>query len=50
LRALVAVGVARLSDLSRVTEAELAAQHGMGPKAFGLLRSALKKNGLTFAR
>jgi hypothetical protein len=42
LRALVAAGVTNLTDLSRVTEPELAALHSMGPKAFGLLRTALK--------
>jgi hypothetical protein len=33
-----------------VSEAELGALHGMGPKALRLLRAALQERGLVFAR
>ena len=49
LRALSAAGYTRLEQLSSVTEAELLKLHGMGPKALGLIRSALHARGLTFA-
>ena len=45
-RALAAAGLARLEQLQHTTEAELAALHGMGPKAIGALREALEANGL----
>ena len=48
LRALKAAGVRSLADLTRWTEADLAALHGMGPKALGVLRAALKASGRTF--
>jgi hypothetical protein len=50
LRALAAAGYTRLDQLTKVTEAELLKLHGMGPKAVGLLRAALKARGLSFAR
>lgn len=40
-RALAAAGYDRLDQLTRVSEAELLKLHGVGPKALGLLRSAL---------
>jgi hypothetical protein len=49
-RALAAAGYNRLEQLTKVTEADLAALHGMGPKAIGQLREALAARGLTFAR
>jgi hypothetical protein len=49
LRALSAAGYTRLEQLTRVTEADLGKLHGMGPKALGLLRSALQARGLAFA-
>lgn len=49
-RALAAAGYTRLEQLTKVTEADLAALHGMGPKAIGQLREALAARGLTFAR
>ncbi len=49
-RALTAAGVTKLEDLTRFTEAEIAALHGMGPKAIGILRQALAENGLAFAQ
>jgi hypothetical protein len=48
LRALLAAGLTTLEDLTRIREAELAALHGMGPKAIGLLRAALVAQGLGF--
>jgi len=47
-RALEAAGYTTLKQLTRVTEAEIAQLHGMGPKALGILREALKAEGLSF--
>ena len=48
LRALNAAGVRSVAELSRWTEAELAALHGMGPKALAVLRDALEASGARF--
>ena len=48
LRALNVAGVRSMSDLTRWTETDLAALHGMGPKALAVLRSALADSGRTF--
>ena len=48
-RALAGAGFSTLDQLSTATEAELAALHGMGPKALGILRAALQAQGLSFA-
>ena len=40
-RALVAAGYARLDQLAEVTDAELLALHGMGPKALARLRQVI---------
>lgn len=48
-RALTAAGLTTLKSLSRKTEAEVMALHGMGPNAVGRLRAAMKRAGLTFA-
>lgn len=48
-RALAGAGITRLSQLSKMTEAELAKLHGMGPKAIGQLRAALAAAGNSFA-
>jgi predicted Fe-Mo cluster-binding NifX family protein len=48
-RALEGAGYTRLEQLTSVTEAELLALHGMGPKALGILREALAARGLKFA-
>ena len=50
LRALVAADLTNLKSLTKVTEAELAQLHGMGPKAISLLKAALKEDGLSFAK
>jgi hypothetical protein len=49
LRALRAAGYTRLIQLTKVKEADLLKLHGMGPKAIGLLRSALAADGRSFA-
>ena len=49
LRAFAAAGYTRLADFARVTEAELLALHGVGPKAIRVLRPALEARGLRFA-
>lgn len=48
LRALAGEGYTRLSQLSQVTEADVGRLHGMGPKAIGLLRTALEAAGTSF--
>ncbi|MGK5442885.1 DNA-binding protein [Micromonospora sp. URMC 105] len=48
-RALIGAGWTRLDQLTAVTERELRALHGMGPKAIGILRAALRDRGLSLA-
>ena len=48
-RALAGAGITRLSQLSKITEAELAKLHGMGPKAIEQIRAALAVTGKSFA-
>lgn len=45
--ALAHVGITSLEGAARLTEAELGALHGVGPKAVRLLREALAAEGLT---
>jgi predicted flap endonuclease-1-like 5' DNA nuclease len=47
-RALATAGIGRLDQLTTVSEAELRALHGVGPKAVRLLREALARRGLSF--
>ena len=47
-RALAAVGVRRLNDLTKFSEAEIKGWHGIGPNAIEQLRGALKEQGLNF--
>lgn len=47
-RALAAVGITRLSQLSSMTEASVAELHGVGPKAIRILREALAAQGKSF--
>jgi DNA-directed RNA polymerase alpha subunit len=47
-RALESAGIASLAQLSRFTEKEIMALHGMGPNALSKLREALKDSGLAF--
>jgi len=39
-------GFSTLEDLTRLTEKELLAMHGIGPKAIGVLKAALADRGL----
>jgi predicted Fe-Mo cluster-binding NifX family protein len=48
LRALQGAGYTSLEQLSKVSEAEVAKLHGMGPKALGILKEALRVQGLSF--
>lgn len=48
-RALENAGYTRLDQLTGVTEREVLALHGMGPKAIRILREALAEQGLAFA-
>ena len=48
LRALAGAGVRSVADLGQWTEEELAALHGMGPKAITILRGALVASGGAF--
>ena len=48
LRALDVAGIRSMNDLTRWTERELAALHGMGPKGIRLLREGLASSGLHF--
>jgi len=48
-RALAAVGITRLEQLTSFSEAELLKLHGMGPKAIRLLREALSECRLKFS-
>ncbi|MGE5603078.1 MAG: DNA-binding protein [Nitrososphaerales archaeon] len=45
LRALASIGVTRLEDVTRFSEAELLALHGMGPKAVAAIKVALHERG-----
>jgi hypothetical protein len=47
-RALAGAGVTRLSQVQALSQAELAALHGMGPRALEQLRQALEQRGLSF--
>jgi len=48
-RALASVGVSRLDQITKFTEGELLALHGMGPKAIGILKEALRAQGKVLA-
>ena len=49
-RALAGAGVTNLSKLSRTTEADVMALHGMGPNAMTSLKTAMKASKLGFAK
>lgn len=49
-RALDNAGYRELRELTAVSETELLALHGVGPKAVRILREALAEHGLTFAQ
>lgn len=44
-RALASAGYTSVDQLVKAREDDLAALHGMGPKALGILRDALKERG-----
>jgi hypothetical protein len=50
LRALASAGLDRLDQMTRVTESELLALHGMGPKAIGIIKTALRAQGKALAK
>jgi hypothetical protein len=50
LRALYAAGLTTLDHLTRVSKVELAALHGMGPKAISILHAALIVKRLDFKK
>jgi predicted flap endonuclease-1-like 5' DNA nuclease len=50
LRALASAGLDRLDQMTRVTEGELLALHGMGPKAIGIIKAALRTQGKALAK
>ena len=47
--ALLGVGISTLDQVAALTEREVAAMHGVGPKAVGILRQALAERGRGFA-
>lgn len=49
-RALAAANVSTLADVARMTEKELLAMHGVGPRALGVLRAALQEHGRDLAQ
>jgi predicted flap endonuclease-1-like 5' DNA nuclease len=48
-RALLNAGITNLAQLATYSEKEIAALHGMGPKALRILSEALAAKGLSFA-
>jgi hypothetical protein len=48
-RALAGAGYVRLEQFTKLHEADVLRLHGMGPKALGIIRSALAAKGLAFA-
>ncbi|WP_437751681.1 helix-hairpin-helix domain-containing protein [Sorangium sp. So ce1389] len=49
-RALASVGISRLDEVARLTEAQLLALHGVGPKAVGVIKAALEAQGKALAK
>jgi predicted flap endonuclease-1-like 5' DNA nuclease len=49
LRALAGAGITRLEQLTKLSEAEIANLHGMGPTGVKALREALTARGLSFS-
>lgn len=50
IRALAEAGITTLAGAARHSEQEVAALHGVGPKALGTLRTALQASGRTFRK
>jgi hypothetical protein len=49
-RALAGMGITRLSQVAKSSQAELGQLHGVGPKALGILEKALADRGQAFAK
>ncbi|WP_437333186.1 DNA-binding protein [Sorangium sp. So ce394] len=49
-RALALMGVSRLDEVTRFSEAQLRSLHGVGPKAIGVLKAALEAQGKSLAK
>jgi hypothetical protein len=49
-RALLNVGIDSLKKLSRYSEKEILALHGMGPSSIPILRASLKEHDLSFKK
>jgi hypothetical protein len=47
-RALAGAGIQNLKDLTKFSEAQIKALHGIGPNALKELNRALKANGISF--
>lgn len=48
-RVLLAVGYSRLDQLAKARVQDLLKLHGVGPKAIGIIREALKEKGMHFS-
>ena len=49
-RALVNAGLLKLADLKKISRADLAAQHGMGPNALKVLDAAMKSKNWNYKK
>lgn len=49
-RALATVGVTSLDQVTRFTQSQLLALHGMGPKAIGIIKDALRAQSKSLAK
>jgi predicted Fe-Mo cluster-binding NifX family protein len=50
MRALKAAGLTTLAKLSRTSEADVMALHGMGPNTMKTIKAAMTAHGLSFAK
>ena len=50
MRALNGAGLTSLAKLSRASEMQVMALHGMGPNAMAAIKAAMKQAGLSFSR
>lgn len=50
LRALLNAKITTLKQVAKFTEVEISELHGMGPKALGQLKEAVRARGVTFAK
>ncbi|WP_276134794.1 hypothetical protein [Polluticoccus soli] len=49
-RALAAANITSLNDFTKITGAELAQLHGIGPNALSAIKQTLKEHGLAFRK